>query len=493
MLSVIASGWREASHDSPLRRGAENPNNDGGMTSTDLDRAHVWHPFTQMRDWNDPAHVPLVIVEGLGAVLKAEDGREYLDGNSSIWTNLHGHRRPEIDQAIRDQLDRIAHSSFLGLTNDVAVRLARELIGITGLHGAKVFFSDDGSTAMEAALKMAHQARIQRGEAARTTFVSLANGYHGDTVGAMSAGHSPIFHAAYKPLLFETREVMSPACYRCPHNRAEPVRGSDARESRQCSWECTGELTKALDDLGEKASALVMEPRVQGAAGMTMHPHGYLEKAARACEERGAWLILDEVMTGFGRTGTMFAFEQENVKPDLVALAKGLTGGYLPVAATLASPEIFEAFLGDFGELKTFFHGHSYTGNALGCAAALANLKIFETEKTLDHNRVLEKKLAEKAAKFWEHPHVGDVRQEGLICAIEIVRDFKSRERFPFTDRIGHRVCEAARRHGLLTRPGGDVLILMPPYCVTGEQLERMIDALWLGLNEVLPTPGRSN
>ena len=462
------------------------------MTPADLDRAFVWHPFTQMRDWNDPSHTPIVIVEGRGALLKADDGREYLDGNSSIWTNLHGHRRREIDQAIRDQLDRIAHSSFLGLTNDVAVRLARELIGITGLHGAKVFFSDDGSTAMEAALKMVFQARIQRGEKKRAIFVSLARGYHGDTVGAMSAGHSPVFHSAYQPLLFETREVMSPACYRCPHNRAEPVRGTDARASRRCQWECVGELTTALDALGDTASAFVLEPRVQGAAGMTMHPHGYLEKASRACRERGVWLVLDEVMTGFGRTGAMFAFQHENVAPDVVALAKGLSGGYLPVAATLASREIFEAFLGDFGELKTFFHGHSYTGNALGCAAALANLKIFETEKTLQRNAVMEEALAGSAAKFWDHPHVGDVRQEGLICAIEIVRDFKTRQPFPFAERIGHRICEAACEHGLLTRPVGDVLVLMPPYCVTENQIAQMVEALWLGLNEVLPANSKS-
>ena len=455
------------------------------MASADLDRDYVWHPFTQMRDWN--ARAPVVIVEGQGVVLKAEDGREYLDGNSSIWTNLHGHRRPEIDQAIRDQLDRIAHSSFLGLTNDVAPRLARELVAITGLRDAKVFFSDDGSTAMEAALKMAYQARIQRGETKRGIFVSLASGYHGDTVGAMSAGHSPIFHAAYKPLLFETREVMSPACYRCPYNRAEPVRGTDARASRQCQWECAGELATALDGLGETACALVMEPRVQGAAGMTMHPHGYLEKASRACRERGVWLVLDEVMTGFGRTGAMFACQHENVAPDLLALGKGLTGGYLPVAATLASREIFDAFLGDHAELKTFFHGHSYTGNALGCAAALANLKIFETEKTLQNNSVLEQALAKSVAKFWDHPHVGDVRREGLICAIEIVRDFKTRHPFSFTERIGHRICEAARAHGLLTRPVGDVLVLMPPYCVTENQIARMVEALWLGLIEVLP------
>lgn len=456
------------------------------MNSVDLDRAHVWHPFTQMRDWNDPAHAPVVIVEGHGAVLKDDQGREYLDGNSSIWTNLHGHRRTEIDEAIRAQLDRIAHSSFLGLTNDVAPRLARELVEAAGLPAHKVFFSDDGSTAMEAALKMVYQARVQRGEKARATFVSFASGYHGDTIGAMSAGHSAIFHAAYQPLLFETREVMSPACYRCPFNRAEPVRGTDARLARKCGWECAGKLTETLDELGSSATALVMEPRVQGAAGMKMHPAGYLEQAAAACRERGVWLVLDEVMTGFGRTGPMFAYEQEKVTPDLVALAKGLTGGYLPLAATLASPEIFEAFLGDYSELKTFFHGHSYTGNALGCAAALASLKIFETDHTLERNAALAEKLRALSAKFWEHPNVGDVRQEGLILAVELVRDFATREPFPFAERIGHRVCEAARAHGLLTRPIGDVLVLMPPYCATDEQLAAMVEALWRGVGEIL-------
>jgi adenosylmethionine-8-amino-7-oxononanoate aminotransferase len=456
------------------------------MNSTDFDRAHVWHPFTQMRDWNDPANAPIVITEGTGAVLKAEDGREYLDGNSSIWTNIHGHRRAEIDEAIRAQLGRIAHSSFLGLTNDVASQLARELIEETGLSGHKVFYSDDGSTAMEAALKMVYQARVQRGETTRATFVSFASGYHGDTIGAMSAGHSAVFHAAYKPLLFETREVMSPACYRCPFNRAMPVRGSDARETRECNWECAGQLTAVLNELGDKTAAVVIEPRVQGAAGMRMHPHGYLAKAAEECRERGVWLVLDEVMTGFGRTGTMFAFEQEGVTPDLVALAKGLTGGYLPLAATLASPEIFEAFLGEYAELKTFFHGHSYTGNALGCAAALASLRIFAAEKTLERNAVLAAHLKKLTAKFGEHPNVGDVRQEGLICAIELVRDFDSRQPFDFAERIGHRVCEAAQKHGLLTRPIGDVLVLMPPYCVTESQLEAMVEALWLGVKEVL-------
>jgi adenosylmethionine-8-amino-7-oxononanoate aminotransferase len=247
------------------------------------------------------------------------------------------------------------------------------------------------------------------------------------------------------------------------------------------------DLKAGLNAAGETASAFVLEPHVQGAAGMLMHPPGYLARAAEACRERGVWLVLDEVMTGFGRTGSMFAFQQENVTPDVVALAKGLTGGYLPLAATLASDEIFSAFLGEFSELKTFFHGHSYTGNALGCAAALASLKIFATEKTLEKNQLRGEALAQGLEQFWQHPNVGDVRREGLIAAIELVRDFRTRAPFPFAERIGHRVCEAARKHGLLTRPVGDVLVLMPPYCATEAQIAQMTGALWQALNEILP------
>ncbi len=452
-----------------------------------LDKLHLWHPFTQMREWM--AGEPLVIVEAEGAVLRDSEGREYFDGNSSIWTNLHGHRRLEIDAALHAQLGRVAHSSFLGLTNDVAPRLAAELVRwFDGAAGSRVFFSDDGSTAIEAGVKMIHQARVQRGESERRVFLSLAAGYHGDTVGAMSVGHSAIFHAAYRPLLFETREVPCPACYRCPFNRAAPERGVDARLARRCGWECVREVERALEEAGASASAFVMEPLVQGAGSMAMHPAGYLARVAALCRERGVWLLLDEVLTGFGRTGAMFAFQkEEDVRPDVIALAKGLTGGYLPLAATLASAEIFDAFLGEYGEFKTFFHGHSYTGNQLGCAAALASLSLFETTHSLAHIRGRAELLAQFAQRFWQHPHVGDVRCEGTLCAIELVRDFITRERFPAARRVGHRVCERARRSGLLTRPVGDVLVLVPPYCATDAQLASAVDALWNALVGELP------
>ena len=459
------------------------------MDSAELDKRHVWHPFTQMRGWN--AGMPLVIVEADGAVLRDAEGREYLDGNSSIWTNLHGHRRAEIDAAIRGQLGRVAHTSFLGLTNDVAPQFAFELLRAftqaDAPEGWRVFFSDDGSTAVEAGLKMIHQARQQRGEGERRKFVSLGAGYHGDTVGAMSVGHSALFHGTYRGLMFGSREVMSPACYRCPFNRAVPERGTDARLSRKCEWECVGEVAKALDDLGDAASAFVMEPRVQGAAGMTMHAHGYLARVAALCHERGVWLMLDEVMTGFGRTGAMFACQHEGVMPDVLALGKGITGGYLPLAATVASAEIFAAFDGEHSEWRTFFHGHSYSGNQLGCAAALASLRLLETVHPMAHVRARGEKLCALAQRFWEHPNVGDVRCEGMICAFEIVEDFATRRCFSAEQRVGFRVSEAARAHGLITRCVGDVLVLMPPYCVSEQQLAQAVDALWRALAEVVP------
>jgi adenosylmethionine---8-amino-7-oxononanoate aminotransferase len=457
--------------------------------SAENDRRYVWHPFTQMREWI--AGDPLVIVEGEGALLRDAEGRVYLDGNSSIWTNLHGHRRPELDAALVAQTGRIAHTSFLGLTNDVAAAYARELLqaftGETEPTGWRVFFSDDGSTAIEAGLKMMHQARRQRGEENRTAFISAGAGYHGDTVGAMSLGHSAVFHGTYRGLMFSAHEVVQPACYRCPYNRATPERGTDARHARKCNWECVGEVEAQLTRLGAAASAFVIEPRVQGAGSMSMQPQGYLARVSEICRAHGVWLMLDEVLTGFGRTGPTFAAQGEHVFPDVVALGKGITGGYMPLAATLASDEIHAAFLGEYEEFKTFFHGHSYSGNQLGCAVARASLQLLQTTHSEPHRAQLATHLHAAAQCFWQHPNVGDVRCEGMICAIELVKDFATRERFPIGERIGFRVCEAARKHGLLTRNIGDVLVLMPPYCMTPAQIEQAAQALHTALQEILP------
>ncbi|MBM3860416.1 MAG: adenosylmethionine--8-amino-7-oxononanoate transaminase [Verrucomicrobia bacterium] len=399
----------------------------------DNDHRYLWHPFTQMKEWM--AEETLIIAAAEGAVLRDTEGREYLDGNSSIWTNLHGHRHPKITAAIKGQLDRVAHSSFLGLSNVPAIELAERLCALTKLD--RVFYSDDGSTAMEAAIKMALQYWQHRGQPRRVKFVAFTDAYHGDTLGAVSVGGISLFHAAFKPLLFDV------------------VRVSKASELPS----------------GNDVAAVVIEPLVQGAAGMKWWPRGMLRELREWCDKTGALLIADEVMTGFGRTGTMFACEQEKVRPDFMALAKGLTGGYLPLAATLTTEQVFRAFLGEYGEFKTFFHGHSYTGNQLGCAAALASLRVFDEEGTLGKLTVLSSQLSDGLQRCRELVGVVDVRCLGMIGAVEIGP-------YPLEAKMGIKVCAEMRRRGVLTRPIGNVIILMPPYCVTTGQLERMTTVL---------------
>ena len=407
------------------------------MTSlADNDHRYLWHPFTQMKDWI--AEEPVIIASGDGAIVRDVNGREYLDANSSIWTNLHGHRHPAITQAIKDQLDRIAHSSFLGLSNEPAIELAERLVQIAPRGLTRVFYSDDGSTAMEVAIKMALQYWQHRGRPRRARFVAFMDAYHGDTLGAVSVGGIDLFHAAFKPLLFDVMRVSDLAG-----------------------------LRKIMDEQHDTLAAVVIEPLVQGAAGMKLWPRGLLAELRRLCTERSVLLIVDEVMTGFGRTGTMFACEQEGVTPDLMAVAKGLTGGYLPLAATLTTEEIFNAFLGKYGEFKTFFHGHSYTGNQLGCAAALANLRVFEEERTLEKLQPEITRFRDGLDRCRTLPHVVDVRQIGFIGAVEIGP-------YPLTDRMGMKVCMAMRARGVLTRPIGNTIVLMPPYCVPEAQLDKL-------------------
>lgn len=437
----------------------------------------------------DPEFHPVSIQAGEGSWLIASDGKRYLDGNSSIWTNLHGHRHPKLDAAVFDQLGRIAHSSFLGLTHEPAARLASELVSFTNHPDLqpklnRVFFSDDGSTAMESGLKMILQGFFQTGEPQRREFISPDGAYHGDTIGAMSLGKSETFHHPYQPFLFPTRKVMAPACYRCPFNHAKP-QADDARHYRKCNFECAALAEEEIQKAGDRLAAWVLEPKVQGAAGMIMHPEGYAQRTAVAARKVGAKVLFDEVLTGCHRTGTALAAHSESVMPDVVALAKGLTGGYLPLAATLTTEEIFASFVGE--PEKTFFHGHSYTANALGCAVASANLTLLsEREGEKQRNRVSQT-LRQLSKKFWQHPHVGDVRQEGTILAIEIVANRNTRARFPFKERRGAKICRAAQEFGLLTRPIGDVLVLMPPFCSTDEEIEAMVNALDQGLRKEIP------
>jgi adenosylmethionine-8-amino-7-oxononanoate aminotransferase len=478
-----------------------------------LDHRHVWHPFTQMRDWLK--REPLVIVEAHGAVLHDVHGREYLDANSSIWTNLHGHNHPKINRAIQRQLKKIAHSSALGLANEPASLLAEKLIkaavgaadrasrithhspritshpeGLkSGQHATrsapltKVFFSDDGSTAMEVALKLAYEYTRRTGRSKLPKFLSLEGAYHGDTVGAVALGHINLFHKAFSGLLFKTDKVTAPYCYRCPHNRARPER-ADAREYRKCNWECVDNLEKKFASQKKKGNpyaAFVVEPLIQGAAGMLPQPSGWLKRAAEISRGHGALLIADEVMTGFGRTGagpSLFACQQEQVQPDFMAVAKGLTGGYLPMAATLTTQRVFDAFLGEYDEFKTFFHGHSFTGNQLGAAAALANLEILQSSASIRARRSLQRALQQELKTLWTLRNVGDIRQVGLVVGIELVKDWQTRKPFELPERAGIRVCEAMAKRGVLTRPIGNVVVLMPPYCTRHEQLKQMVSAL---------------
>ena len=459
-----------------------------------LDHKYIWHPFTQMQDWL--RREPIVIVSGKGAILRDVHGREYLDANASIWTNLHGHGHPRIGSAIRKQLGGIAHSSALGLANEPASLLAERLVkaadrGTPKL--VKVFFSDDGSTAMEAALKLAYVYARRTGRSRRPRFLSLQGAYHGDTVGAVGLGHIDLFHKAYGGLLFKTDQVMAPYCYRCPFNRAQPER-ADAREYRKCNHECIDQVEQrfaAQKRNGNPYAAFVIEPLIQGAAGMIPQPSGWLGRVAEIARGYRAQLVADEVMTGFGRTGIaksggLFACHHEGVQADYLCLAKGLTGGYLPMAATLTTQAVFDSFLGDYSEFKTFFHGHSFTGNQLGAAAALASLDILESKACLQARRELELVLREEMRMLWESPHVGDLRQVGLIAGIELVKDWRTRAPFDLREQVGIHVCEAMARRGVLTRPIGNVIVLMPPYCTTPAQVRRMTEALRDSIAETL-------
>jgi len=428
-----------------------------------------------MAEW--VADDPVVIASGRREFLTDTEGNRYLDGVSSLWCNLHGHRRREIDKAIRAQLGRIAHSTLLGLASPPSIELAERLVALAPKGLERVFYSDSGATAVEVALKMAYQywRQCHKPQKSRTKFVNLSLGYHGDTMGAVSVGGIAPFHALYRPLLFETIQAPAPYCYRCPMD-AEPA---------TCSMACAAEMERILADRADQVAAVILEPLVQGAGGMITHPPGYLRRVAAACHRHEVLLVCDEVATGFGRTGRMFACAHEQVRPDLLCLAKGISGGYLPLAATLAAERIYEAFLGDPNQGRTFFHGHTYTGNALACAAGLASLEIFEKDRVLARIGQLAAAMAEHLKPVAEMPHVGQVRQRGLMVGIELVADRQTRRTYPAEERRGWRTCLAARKHGVWVRPLGDVVVLMPPYCISDESLARLVAAVRDGIAEV--------
>ena len=572
------------------------------------DKAYLWHPFTQMSSFLKES--PLIIKEAKGVILKDVHGKEYLDGVSSLWCNVHGHRKKEIDRAINAQLKRVAHSTLLGASNVPSIMLAKRLVEIApkwqgapqhippspggrrkgegdspppfpppsrgrevesdsttaqvaGLPRAKgltkVFYSDDGSTAVEAALKMAFQYWQQSGHPEKRKFLALQYAYHGDTFGAVAVGGIPQFHDIYRPLTLSSTSIFTPSipsplkgegeisrmsepseegkgggtpgrkslqdtqpapvesvppspggrgkgegdspppfpppsrgreagrggttaqtlfapsphCYRCPVGKSKET----------CRMACLGEMEKILAQHHQELAALIIEPLIQGAGGMIVHPTGYLKGVRELCSKYNVLLIADEILTGFGRTGKMFACEHEGVVPDIMAISKGLTGGYLPLAATLVTEDIYNAFLGDQG--RTFFHGHTYTGNPLACSAALASLEVFEKEAVLKNLQPKMEFLRNRLQDFYGLESVGDVRHCGLIAGIELVKDRQTREPYPSAERIGHRVCLEARNQGALLRPLGDVIVVMPPLSITLRQLDKLVGIVWNSVKAV--------
>lgn len=466
----------------------------------ELDRAHVWHPFTPMRQWRDPAGPlgePLVIERAEGELLIDTDGRRYIDGVSSLWCNVHGHRVPAIDQAIRDQLDKVAHSTLLGLAGTPSIELAAELVKRAPAFGGrklnKVFYSDAGSTAVEAALKMAVGYWFHKGQPKKSCFVALANAYHGDTTGSMTVGYCEAFHRPFRSMVFEVDFAAAPDVLRGARRKSSVPSGRWPSEEFLAveGGECLAQLESLVRTNRDRIAAVILEPVMQGAAGMLPQPRGFVKYVRELCDAHGVLLIADEVAVGFGRTGKMFACEHDGVTPDLLCVAKGLTGGYLPLAATLATDEVEQAFTGELAERRTFFHGHTYTGNALGCAAALASLRLFDSANLIERigrrAAVVAERLNElrDGARF---PHVVDVRQRGLMVGIEMAKDRQSREPFDPARRVGAAICAAMRPKGLIIRPLGDVLVLMPIPAIPPESLNRMLDVVIETLREWSPT-----
>jgi lysine---8-amino-7-oxononanoate aminotransferase len=440
------------------------------QTMLEDSKNYLWLPFTQMTDYE---RNPLIIESGDGIKLKDIYGNEYLDGYSSLWLNVHGHKRKEIDNAIKEQLDSIAHSTLLGASNIPAIKLAKKLVEITPKNLQRTFYSDSGAESVEIAIKMAYQYWQNKGYSKKRKFVTLTNGYHGDTVGAISVGAVDIYHRVYGSLMFESIKAPFPLVYRNGNESIDKIRN-----------EALAELRKIFEQRHEEIAGITVEALIQGAGGMNIMPPGYLKGVELLCREFNILLIVDEVATGFGRTGKMFAVEHEDVEPDLMTIAKGITGGYLPIAATMTTEEIYEAFYGEYEELKTFFHGHSYTGNQLGCAAALANLEIYENENLIEE---VQEKMAYVSCELQELKnleHVGDIRQLGLMCGIELVMDKETGEAFPWKERIGYKSTLRMRELGMLTRPLGDVVVFMPPLASTKKELHEMISIMKQAIQE---------
>ena len=443
------------------------------------DRLYIWHPFTQMRDWE--SDTAPVIVAGEGSWLIDSDGNRYLDGVASMWTNVHGHSNPELNRALAEQAARIEHSTLLGLSGEQPILLAKRLVEISPEGLDRVFYSDNGSTAVEVALKMAFQYHSHQGDSRRTKFLCLQHAYHGDTIGAVSVGGIDLFHGAFRPLLFSTVQAPAPYCYRCPMGEKAPP---------SCNMACLGALERLMLHHREELAGMIIEPLLQGAGGMIVHPAGYLKSVRELCDRHGILLIADEVATGFGRTGRMFASEHEGVTPDIMALSKGISAGYLPLAATLATSAIYEAFLGAYSELKTFFHGHTFTGNPLACAVAIRSLELFDEQGLLDSIQPKIRRISEHLSMMTSLEHAGDLRQCGMAAGIELVAERNGRIPYPWEDKMGIKVCLEARKRGVFSRPLGNTVVVFPPLSIMPGEIDTLMEVLARSIRAVTEEQG---
>ncbi|MDY6834299.1 MAG: adenosylmethionine--8-amino-7-oxononanoate transaminase [Chloroflexota bacterium] len=432
----------------------------------EMDRKYLWHPSTQMKDFETEDHVLITRADGIR--LYDANGKAYYDTISSWWCNVHGHNHPKVKEAIKSQLDRFDHVLFAGLTHENAIRAAEMLVQVTPQRLCKVFFSDNGSTACEIALKMSYQYWKNSGKEQKQEFVALELGYHGDTIGAMSVGGTSLFDSPFSTLLFRAHKVPSPYCYRCRFGKSRD----------NCELDCIKPLEELLRARNGQIAGIILEPLVQGAGGMIIYPVEYLNEVGRLAREYGVHLIADEVAVGFGRTGKMFATEFSTAEPDFMCVSKGLTNGCLPLAATITTQEVYDAFYDDYEKNKTFYHGHTFTANPLATAAAVASLQVFQEEDTIEKSASKIACLHQEMERFRELPHVGDVRCKGMIAALELVRDKDTTEPFTFEERVGWRVYQEGLKTGIILRPLGNVNYLFLPLCITQDELADVLQLM---------------
>lgn len=440
------------------------------------DKKYIWHPFTHLKEWYNEDII--IIEKGEGPYLIDVDGKKYLDGVSSLWCNVWGHRFKPLDKELITQIKKISHSTMLGLSNVKAIELAEELIKIAPKSLAKVFYSNSGSEAAEVGIKISYQYWKNKGYPKKKGFICFQNGYHGDTIGAVSVGGIELFHSIYKDLVFKTFKIPAPYCYRCPFNKQK------SHYSGECCMESLNVLEEVLKKYSDEICGIITEPKIYAAGGFILQPSGFLKNIQQLAKKYNVHLIVDEVATGFGRTGKMFACEHEDINPDIMIVAKSISGGYLPLSATLVSKEVFNAFVGDYKEYKTFFHGHTYAGNALACAVSLKNIQLIKKYKLISRIQQLDKVFKKELSKFYNLPYVGDIRQIGMMCGIELVKDKKSKEEFPYEERTGYKITLLARKYGLFIRPLGNVIVLMPPLYIDEDLLNKIIDITYRSIKE---------